>query len=310
MEIEGAVFTLDAMHCQKESAKAITEKKVDHILNVKGNQQKLAEAIGVGFGAYGESDNKIGGLRRHVTVDKAHGREERREYNCIAIDDEIFAEWSGAKTLGMIYRHREGNVFEHDETMFFISSLPPKVKRLSKLIREHWKIENSEHYVLDATFAEDSSRIRRETSPEISAAIRRMAMNILQRDTTVKDNIRGKRMQAGWDDAVLDGIYDGLNGDCPGHVAKERNFQSPAGKSKVRNLTDATTSLSTLGQSLLAARRQRIKFFRFRGITAQQTAFAKDPRVAGLSECIARRFRDFLWITKSSKSLLSPPLRR
>ena len=112
----------------------------------------------------------------------------------------------------MIYRHREGNVAEHDETTFFISSLPPKVKRLSKFIRDHWKIENSEHYVLDVTFAEDASRIRRGTSPEISAAMRRMALNILQRDTTVKDNIRGKRMRAGWDDAVLDGIYAGFSG--------------------------------------------------------------------------------------------------
>ena len=147
-----------------------------------------------------------------MTVEKSHDREERREYYCIAIDDdEIFAEWSGAKTHGMIYRHREGNVAEHDETLFFISSLLPKVKRLSKLIRDQWKIENSEHYVLDVTFAEDPSRIRRGTSPEISAAIRRTALNILQRDTTVKDNIRGKRMRAGWDDAALDGIYAGSN---------------------------------------------------------------------------------------------------
>ena len=38
------------------------------------------------------------------------------------------------------------------------------------------------------------------------------SINILQRDTTVKDNIRGKRMRAGWDDVVLDRIYAGLNG--------------------------------------------------------------------------------------------------
>ncbi len=125
--------------------------------------------------------------------------------------DEIFADWAGAKSIGMIYRLREGNVTEHDETMFFISSLPPKVKRLSKFIRDHWTIENCEHYVLDVTFAEDASRIRRGTSPEISAAIRRMALNILQRDTTLKDNIRGKRLRAGCDDAVLDGIYAGFN---------------------------------------------------------------------------------------------------
>ncbi|WP_146532721.1 ISAs1 family transposase [Rubripirellula reticaptiva] len=114
----------------------------------------------------------------------------------------------------MIYRHREGegNVAEHDESMFFISSLPTKVKRLSKFIRDHWQIEDSEHYVLDVTFAEDASRIRRGTSPEVSAAIRRMALDVLQRDTTVKDNIRGKRMRAGWDDAVLDGICAGFSG--------------------------------------------------------------------------------------------------
>ena len=212
MEIEGAVITLDAMHCQKKTAKAITDQKADYILTVKGNQQKLAEAIGERFVAYGELDNKVEGLRRHVTIEKSHGREERREYFCIAIDDDdIFTDWAGAKTIGMIYRHRESNVAEHDETMFFISSLPPKVKRLSKFIRDHWKIENSEHYVLDVTFAEDASRIRRGTSPEISAAIRRMALNILQRDTTVKDNVRGKRMRAGWDDAVLDGIYAGFS---------------------------------------------------------------------------------------------------
>ena len=49
MEIEGALITLDAMHCQKETAKAITEKKADYILTVKGNQQKLAETIGERF---------------------------------------------------------------------------------------------------------------------------------------------------------------------------------------------------------------------------------------------------------------------
>lgn len=79
-------------------------------------------------------------------------------------------------------------------------------------IRDHWKIENSEHYVLDVTFSEDASRIRQGNSPEISAAFRRMALNILQRDTTVKDSIRGKRLRAGWDDSVLDAIYAGFNG--------------------------------------------------------------------------------------------------
>ena len=34
-----------------------------------------------------------------------------------------------------------------------------------------------------------------------------MALTILQRDTTIKENIRGKRFRAGWDKNVLDDIY-------------------------------------------------------------------------------------------------------
>ncbi|RCS50285.1 ISAs1 family transposase, partial [Bremerella cremea] len=47
----------------------------------------------------------------------------------------------------------------------------------------------------------------------ITAAFRRLALNILKQDTTVKDNIRGKRLRAGWDETVLDKIYAGFNGD-------------------------------------------------------------------------------------------------
>ena len=81
---------------------------------------------------------------------------------------------------------------------------------MASQLRGHWGIENSQHYVLDVTFAEDASRIRRGTAPEISAAIRRMSLNILQRDTSVKDNLRGKRLRAGWDEVVLDQLWAGF----------------------------------------------------------------------------------------------------
>jgi hypothetical protein len=74
-------------------------------------------------------------------------------------------------------------------------------------LRSHWSIENSQHWILDVTFAEDASRIRKDSGPEIAGAFRRMALTILQRDTTIKENIRGKRLRAGWDESVLDDIY-------------------------------------------------------------------------------------------------------
>ncbi len=58
---------------------------------------------------------------------------------------------------------------------------------------------------------EDASRTRKGAGPEISAALRRMALNILQRDTSIKENIRGKRLRAGWDENVLAAIYAGFS---------------------------------------------------------------------------------------------------
>jgi len=49
--------------------------------------------------------------------------------------------------------------------------------------------------------------IRKGSGPEVTAGIRRLALNILQRDSSVRDNIRGKRLRAGWDETVLDQIY-------------------------------------------------------------------------------------------------------
>ena len=40
-----------------------------------------------------------------------------------------------------------------------------------------------------------------------------MALNILRQDTTIKENIRGKRLRAGWDDKVLNAIYSGFLGN-------------------------------------------------------------------------------------------------
>jgi len=115
--------------------------------------------------------------------------------------------WPGLQSVGMVVRERTIGEKDELETSFFITSLAPKVRALAGHIRGHWGIENSQHYILDVTFAEDSSRIRSGTAPEISASIRRMALNILQRDKAVKDNIRGKRLRAGWDETVLDKIW-------------------------------------------------------------------------------------------------------
>jgi predicted transposase YbfD/YdcC len=215
LELTGAVVTLDAMHCQKDTAAAIRAKKAHYVLTVKKNQPSLHALLAEVFTHYGERDYRAPGLKVHKTVERSHGRNERREYYVAAAPAELQAdpEWKGVRTIGMVYRCREQEGKLQEEVVYFISSLPPQVKRLARLIRGHWGIENSLHWILDVSFAEDQSRIRKSQGPEIAAVLRRLALSILQQDTTVKSSIRGKRLQAGWNTDILEGILTSFDGN-------------------------------------------------------------------------------------------------
>ncbi|MBI5929861.1 MAG: ISAs1 family transposase [Chloroflexi bacterium] len=86
-----------------------------------------------------------------------------------------------------------------NQTAFYISSLPDDAKRLLGATRHHRAIENSCHWVLDVTFAEDASRIRTAFAPHNMALLRRIALNLLNRDLS-KDSLRQERYQAAIDD--------------------------------------------------------------------------------------------------------------
>jgi predicted transposase YbfD/YdcC len=54
-------------------------------------------------------------------------------------------------------------------------------ERLLELVRGHWSIENSSHYVRDVTFLEDRSRLRTGNAPQILAALRNLAITLIHR---------------------------------------------------------------------------------------------------------------------------------
>jgi predicted transposase YbfD/YdcC len=51
-------------------------------------------------------------------------------------------------------------------------------QEIAKAIRNHWGIENRNHYVRDVTFREDASRIRKK--PGHFARLRNVALNLLR----------------------------------------------------------------------------------------------------------------------------------
>lgn len=210
LDLDGAVVTADAMHCQKETANAVIKKNADYVLVVKGNQPTLQDELHQAIIAAFDSGDPA--MRRHHKKEINRGRIEYRDVNVLPCpqNSSVFSGWEGINTIGTIYRSREidGVLEESSET--FITSLPCKVRDITKRIRDHWSCENQQHYVLDVTFSEDSSRIRKGTGPEISSVFRRLALSLLQQDTTLKDSIRGKRKRCGWDNTALEQLIAGF----------------------------------------------------------------------------------------------------
>jgi predicted transposase YbfD/YdcC len=212
LDLKDATVTIDAMGTQKEIAAKIIDGEGDFVLALKENHPTLHAAVAQEFTAALEADQPPAGMRRHVTTETSRGRQEHREYIALPAPKSLpgFADWAGLATIVMVLRMTVINGVEKGEISYYISSRPPKVKALAKLIRQHWSIESQLHWVLDVTFTEDASRIRKRHAPQTSAMLRRLAVSILSSDTSVKDNIRGKRYRACLSTEVLERILLGF----------------------------------------------------------------------------------------------------
>jgi predicted transposase YbfD/YdcC len=204
MSIEGAVVTIDAMGCQRDIAAKIIEKKADYILALKGNQGTLREDVEVFVDEQKALKYKDTTISMHQTVDADHGRIETRNYTVIHNVDWLQArhEWPGLNAVVVVESQREINGKVANETRFYITSLVLLANALGPMIRAHWAIENSLHWVMDMVFRDDECRVRTDNAPANFATCRHIAYN-LTRKAPGKDSIRLRRKTAGWDDEYL-----------------------------------------------------------------------------------------------------------
>jgi predicted transposase YbfD/YdcC len=215
LELKGATVTIDAMGCQKEIAAQIVDCGGEYVLALKGNHEKLHAAVMDKFEAALACDPPPKELKRHTTVETNRGRHERRDVFTLPANTlgGLEAAWKQLTTLVLVLRTTRVGDLETSEACYYLSSLPPKVKMLAAAIRGHWSIESRLHWVLDVTFTEDTSRIRKRHAPQTSAMLRRLAVSILSVDTSIKDNLRGKRYRACLSTDALEGILRSFSGN-------------------------------------------------------------------------------------------------
>lgn len=203
LNIAGCIITIDAAGCQKDIAALIRKKEADYVLALKGNQGSLYAQVEQFF-----KQAQITGFQgiehSHYSVSESgHGRIEIRQYYSIPVSAlrglSNLELWADLESVGMVVCERRMWNKTTIEVRYYISSLEANAKLLGQAVRMHWGIENSVHWILDVTFKEDASRIRTGNAALNFALLRRIALNQLQRETSVKSSIRMKRYRAAMD---------------------------------------------------------------------------------------------------------------
>ena len=179
LDAAGMVFTLDALHTTRTTARLITDDLHAHyLLILKGNQPLALEAAGAVL-AGPDADWTATSA---VESDRGHGRVERRRIRAAAVDDALFP---GARQAFRLRRDVGGldGIWDTKEIIHGITSLPADLAgpaQLNHYQRQHWTVENRLHWTRDVTFGEDKSQVRTGTAPRALACFRNLAINTIR----------------------------------------------------------------------------------------------------------------------------------
>src|SRR5215217_1774316 len=157
MAVEGAVVTIDAIGCQRDIAQTILDQKGDH----------------------GRIET-----RNTTVLHDVSWLQERHD-------------WPGLNGVVIVDSIREiGRTIER-ETRLFTTALSLPAKSLAVIVRGHWAVENSLHWVMDMVFRDDECRIRTDHAPANFTTIKHMALNLTRRAPGRTPSASGERSPHG-----------------------------------------------------------------------------------------------------------------
>lgn len=192
-DIAGFLFLADALHAQKETAKAIVENKADYLLVIKGNQKDFFSDIEFSFTKQadipGTNSNSLQIKKDSFTICENKRKRNITTEVTITNDKEVCSylekehKFIGIKTVGILKRYgtrisKDGTKTEISETVCFVSSGILKAKQAALLLKNHWCIENNLHWVKDFVFLEDRQTLRTGNAPQVMSFLRSMCISI------------------------------------------------------------------------------------------------------------------------------------
>ena len=171
-DLAEAVFTIDAMHTQHDTAQVILGRGADYVMTVKANMPTLYRQL-----------KKLpwAAVPAFSAVSTDHGRRARRTIKAALAPAWIGFE--GAAQVAQLRRTVTKNGKKTVEVVYLITSdRNADPATLAAWVRSHWHIENKLHWVRDVTYQEDKSLVRTGNAPRVMASLRSLAISLLRLD--------------------------------------------------------------------------------------------------------------------------------
>ena len=187
LKIEGCMVVADALHCQKETARAIIQAKSDYLLSVKDNQASLKQDIE----DYVSDADLRSTMDTFSTCEKNSGRIEKRTAFSTCDIEWLYGreKWAKLACIGAVNTQFTSKKGTTNEWHYYISSRPLTANELLKHARSEWSVETM-HWLLDVHFGEDFCRIEDENVQQVLNMVRKIALNCIK---THKELYKSKR---------------------------------------------------------------------------------------------------------------------
>ena len=106
----------------------------------------------------------------------------------------------------VVRQRQQADTPASNEVSYYLSSLPAHTAAhvVAHSIRAHWSVENQLHWSLDVAMREDAAQSYKDQGPHNLSLLRRMALQMLKSDSSVKIGVQAKRKRAGWNLAYLE----------------------------------------------------------------------------------------------------------